>query len=421
MRLDGSAKRLRIYIGESDQWRGRPLYMALLETLKKEGLAGATVLRGVAGFGAHSRIHTASIEVLSGDLPFVVEVVDVGEVIDRALTIVGPMVREGLITLDEVQVIKYTHRYLNPLPGDRFVREVMTREVLSVNLRTSLAELASLLIDREIKAVPVVDQERRVLGIVSDGDILERGNGAVRIGLMERLDEATLAAQLTALRRSGKTAADVMTREVILTRDDASLAHATQLMVEHGLKRLPVVDKERRLCGMLSRVDVLRTVAEPKAGKPGTRPLASSGHTVGDVMDTNVPTVKADADLVEIVTLLVGAEIKRVAVLDEAGQVIGVITDGDVIARVRPEVRSGLLAALSGRAAAPASSEVALDLMSRNVLKGPRETPIPEAIRQMLEQKRKRFYVVDGDGRLLGGVDRPTLLRAVAGAVQSGA
>jgi CBS domain-containing protein len=416
MRLDGCSKRLRIYIGESDQWRGRPLYMALLEMLKKEGVAGATVLRGAAGFGAHSRIHTASIEVLSGDLPFVVEVVDAGEVIDRALTIVGPMVREGLITLDEVQVIKYTHRYLNPLPGDRFVREIMTREVVSVNLGTSLAELASLLIDRGIKAVPVVDQERRVLGIVSDGDILERGNGGVRIGLMERLDEATLAAQLTALRRSGKTAADVMTREVILTRDDASLAHATQLMVGHGLKRLPVVDKDRRLCGILSRVDVLRTVAEPITGKPGTRPLTSGGHTVGDVMDTNVPTVRADADLVEIVTLLVGAEIKRVAVLDGAGQVIGVITDGDVIARVRPEVRSGLLAALSGRAAAPASSEVALDLMSRNVLKGPRETPIPKAIRQMVEQKRKRFYVVDGDGRLLGGVDRPTLLRAVAGA-----
>lgn len=419
MRIDGPARRLRIYIGESDQWRGRPLYLALLEAFKKEGLAGATVLRGVAGFGAHSRIHTASIEVLSGDLPFVVEVVDAIDAIDRALAVAGPMVREGLITLDDVQVVKYTHRHLNPLPGDRLVRDVMTRDVVSVKADTTLAELVNLLIDKEIKAVPVVDRERRVLGIVSDGDILERGNGQARLGVMERLDEATLAAQLADLRQSGKTAADIMTRDVIVTREDASLAHATHLMVQHDLKRMPIVDKDRRLTGMLSRVDILRTVAEPKTGKPSTRPLAVSGHTVGDVMDPDIPTVKADADLVEIINLLVGTEIKRVAVLDDAGRAIGVITDGDLIARVRPEVRSRLLAALSGHGTAPASREVAQDLMSRSVLKGPRETPIPEAIRQMLEQKRKRFFVVDGEGRLLGGVDRQTLLHAIAGVAQA--
>ena len=129
MRLDGPARRLKIYVGESDQWRGRPLYLALLEALKKEGLAGATVVRGVAGFGAHSRIHTAALEALSGDLPLVVEVIDTREKIEHALAIVGPMVNEGLITLDDTHVITYTHRYLNPLPGDRLVREVMSRDV----------------------------------------------------------------------------------------------------------------------------------------------------------------------------------------------------------------------------------------------------------------------------------------------------
>jgi len=77
--LGRRAKRLRIYFGESDQWRGRPLYLALLDALKKQGLAGATVVRGVAGFGAHSRIHTASILRLSEDLPVVIEIVDTDE------------------------------------------------------------------------------------------------------------------------------------------------------------------------------------------------------------------------------------------------------------------------------------------------------------------------------------------------------
>jgi CBS domain-containing protein len=132
-------------------------------------------------------------------------------------------------------------------------------------------------------------------------------------------------------------------------------------------------------------------------------------------MDPTIPAVKADADLVEIAGLLVGADIKRVAVLDEAGRVIGVITDGDLIARVRPEARGGWLAALAGRGAAPASGEVAHDVMSRTVLMGLPDTPIADAVQQMLSQKRKRFYVVDAEGRLLGGVDRQTLLRAIAG------
>lgn len=418
MRLDGPARRLKIYVGESDQWRGRPLYLALLEALKKEGLAGATVVRGVAGFGAHSRIHTAALEALSGDLPLLVEVIDTREKIEHALAIVGPMVNEGLITLDDTHVITYTHRYLNPLPGDRLVREVMSRDVVSVNSATPLAELVSLLVDREFKALPVIDGERRVLGIISDGDILHRGDGPVRLGVMERLDEASLAAQLAALRQSGKTAADVMTRDVILARGDMSLAHATRLMVQHGLKRLPVVDAERRLSGMLSRLDVLRTVAPERAGASSVKSAAARGRTVGEVMDANVPTVKADADLAEIVELLVGAELKRVAVLDDAGRVVGVITDGDLIARVRPEARSGLLAALMGRGVAPDAGEAAGSLMSSNVLKGLPDTSIADAIQLMIAGKRKRFYVVDAEGRLLGAVDRQTLLRSIAGVGQ---
>ena len=74
--IQQKAQRLVIFIGEADHWRGKPLYAALLDTLKAGGLAGATVTRGVAGFGAHSRIHTASIVRLSEDLPLRIEVID---------------------------------------------------------------------------------------------------------------------------------------------------------------------------------------------------------------------------------------------------------------------------------------------------------------------------------------------------------
>ncbi len=109
MKIEGEAKRLRIYIGESDQSHGKPLASAIVERCRKEGLAGATVLRGIEGFGANSRIHTTHILDLSTDLPIVVEIVDKPERIAQILPVLDEMVTEGLITQEDVHIIKYTH------------------------------------------------------------------------------------------------------------------------------------------------------------------------------------------------------------------------------------------------------------------------------------------------------------------------
>ena len=110
MQICGPGKRLRIYISDGDQWQGHALYLTLLDVLRREGLAGATVTRGLAGFGAHSRVHLATIETLAAELPLIIEVVDQPERVDHALALINPMVTEGLITLEDVQIVKYTHR-----------------------------------------------------------------------------------------------------------------------------------------------------------------------------------------------------------------------------------------------------------------------------------------------------------------------
>lgn len=112
--LDGEQTLLRIFIGESDTWQHRPLATALLERLRREGCAGATVLHGTAGFGAHSVVHTAQILRLSQDLPVVIEVVDTPERVERLIPILDEMVGEGLVTLEKVRVLKYASR---PAPG----------------------------------------------------------------------------------------------------------------------------------------------------------------------------------------------------------------------------------------------------------------------------------------------------------------
>lgn len=98
---------LRIFIGESDKWQGRPLYEAIVLLARELHLAGATVLRGPMGFGANSRLHTTKVLRLSEDLPMIVEIVDSKEKIDELMPHIDQMVREGLVTLERVQIITY--------------------------------------------------------------------------------------------------------------------------------------------------------------------------------------------------------------------------------------------------------------------------------------------------------------------------
>ena len=107
MRLEGEGYLLRIYLGEQDKWRHQPLYEAIVLKAREMGLAGATVLRGPMGFGAHSHLHMAKILRLSEDLPVLIEIVDKEDKINAFLPELDKMMGDGLITLEKVRVITY--------------------------------------------------------------------------------------------------------------------------------------------------------------------------------------------------------------------------------------------------------------------------------------------------------------------------
>lgn len=107
MKMDGEGQLVRIFVGEDDRWEGRPLYEAIVHKAREMGLAGATVLRGLEGFGASSRIHTTSILRLSQDLPLLIEIVDKAEQIEKFLPLLDDMVKEGMITIEKVRIIAY--------------------------------------------------------------------------------------------------------------------------------------------------------------------------------------------------------------------------------------------------------------------------------------------------------------------------
>jgi len=107
MMLPEEGRLLRIFVGESDRHGGLPLYEWIVRQARERGLAGATVLRGVEGFGAHSRLHTAKVLRLSEDLPIVVEIVDSKEKIEAFLPVIDASIPEGLATLEKVQIRLY--------------------------------------------------------------------------------------------------------------------------------------------------------------------------------------------------------------------------------------------------------------------------------------------------------------------------
>jgi PII-like signaling protein len=109
MKLEGRAKMLRVYVGEDDRWEGEPLYEAIVKRLRMMDIAGATVYRGIMGYGAQQRVHKSGFLGLSHDLPVMITVVDNEQKIRRAISALDEMVDEGMIVLSDVEVIKYTH------------------------------------------------------------------------------------------------------------------------------------------------------------------------------------------------------------------------------------------------------------------------------------------------------------------------
>jgi CBS-domain-containing membrane protein len=382
-------------------WHGLPLSRALLDLLHREGLAGATVFHGVAGFGAHSRIHTRAIVDLATDLPVVIEVVDRPDRLERVMPMLEEMVTEGLITEEEVTVRVYRHRELKPLTGRLLVSDVMTRDVTTVPPTASVAEVIEWLAGRLFCALPVVDEAGRVVGIITNDELIARGGLPARLRLLERPGEAIEA---TAAR---------------------SAAEALHLMVARDLKRLPVVDRDGRLVGMLSRVDLLRAADDGYSG------VVSEGETrrvrgtvVADVMRRDPATVPPDTPVPEVIDALLAAPTRRVLATDDQGRLLGIISDADLLARLEPAQRSGLLARLLGdgreRQAHRLSVMRAADVMNARVVTIGPDATLEAAIRRSLDSRRHLLPVVDATGRLAGLVSRAELLAALAPAPGDG-
>jgi CBS domain-containing protein len=420
----GKARRVRLYLSEGDRAGHRPAHTAVMELLRKEGAAGAACFRGIEGFGAGRDLHVAHLVDVDARLPMVIEWVDAPARVERILPAVRALVRGALVTIDETEIVGVPDQPVLPVPPALTAADAMTRAVEVVAASTPIAEVVRRMATTGRRALPVLEG-RSPIGIVTQGDLVTRAGVALRVDLLGTLGEPERASMLAGLDGLGHTAADVMTRGPVTIRETVPLHEAAELMARRRLKRLPVVDEEGRLSGILSRVDVIRAAVgrggaaaaatEPASGLSASAPLAA-------VMRRDVPVVSPDAPVSEVFQAIAATRLHRALVIDAGRRVLGVISDAELLERLAPPLRRGLLSALVnrlpfGRPEREAADRHAVarsaDELMAQVPQASADVPLRDAIGLVLPGAHKLLAVVDGEGRLVGAVDRADILRGL--------
>ena len=253
--------------------------------------------------------------------------------------------------------------------------------------------------------------------MISSADLVQRGGLGARLELLSAMSDPARQGFLGQIpsRRVG----EIMSKDPATVRTTDSVATATRLMADRKIKRLPVVDGDGRLAGILARSDVLRAV-----GETFPRDVAAAGEhpgalTVGELMRTEAPVVRGGADLAVLLDVVVSTRLNRAIVVDDDDRVIGVVTDADILKAVDPSASVGIVGALMRTAGRPPTVRItAREVIARPPVTVATDTPIAEGARVMTEKRFKILCVVDEDGRLLGIVDRADLLRAAGDALR---
>ena len=292
------------------------------------------------------------------------------------------------------------------------VKDVMTSRVVWVRKDAPYKEMAARLRENWVSAFPVLDDEGKVVGVVSEADLLTKealdggydGMPGMITGLLRRKEQG---------KARGITAADLMTHPAVTISPDAALESAARLMYKSKIKRLPVVDSDGRLTGIISRADVLSVFDRsdpPQLLSPeGTTAMKTS---VKEIMTTQVVAVKLGASFKEMAARLRENRISAFPVIDDDGKVIGVVSEADMLAKeVLDADHAGTITAmLQRREQDKADGLTARDLMTHPAVTVTPDDSVEQAARLMYTLRLKRLPVIDRSGGLVGIISRTDVL-----------
>lgn len=404
---------IRIYTNERAKFEGKELVPAIVAYVRSLKLAARCVVtRGIEGCYENGEVVTSRITDLSYDMPLIVEILIPSTESDMVVQKLESMVTDGIVSVASVEVTSF-RTPASLLPPHLLVRDIMTPHPIEARQDFPVRVAVDLLLDNQLKSLPIVDENGSVLGIVTQCDLMKRAGMPSRLGLLRLLpgDEAETWRESL----DGRAVADIMTKKPQVIQGDRKAAEAIHLMVRSRLKRLPVVDSSGKLIGIVSRIDVLKALA-PKNGassspEPGTA-IHDRPRFVRDVTLRDKLAIPATTKLREAIDLLAHDEAQRAAVVDDEGKLLGIITDSMLVDAI-DKASSGLFLVRSLRTRKAEMTKVG-DIMKRDIVSVSENSPIDEAIRFMIEKGLKRIPVVDAEGKFTGMIRRDSVLIALS-------
>lgn len=309
--------------------------------------------------------------------------------------------------------------WLPPLPalngdlGQRPVRAVMSAPPVAIHPETPLAELAALAVREGVRALPVVDAQQRLVGMVTDND-LRRAGMATNLTQLQQMTPTERAAALRG--QESEPAAAMMTAPAVSVLHTATLADAVRLLRGQALKRLPVTDQAGHLIGVITRSDILREVAyAPPGAAAQAGALLDTAARIEAITLEPTTTLAPDASVKDAVQAMRNSGQKRLVVADGARRPLGMLTERDLLTRLPAVHRAWVRALLRDEALPdePAALPLAGELMTTPVVTAQLADLAFAAVRVLIDNQLKRLVVVDEQGRCVGLVGRAGLLAAL--------
>ncbi len=410
---DESFQRVRIYLNDQDRLDNRALHLVILERLQQEGASGATALSGLAGFGPNHRNHPAGMPARQQN-PIVIEWIDRLERVERILPLIAELLPEALITREPIGIYRALMRGRTHFNDSRKAADVMRSDVFVAEAEMLLGPALNQMLAGGQHTLPVVDAQRRLIGVIADQELQRRAGIALPLRLLHLLDPAERSSFLAAA--AGRPLTEIMNRELRTVYASAAIPHALPTMIEWNYRQIPVIERSGEFQGLLGIQEVLAASLNNEATANEQVRDTEAPTPVRLIMQTSVPHIRADLTLATALENMLRSRRGFVAVLDDQGNLTGMLDDETAIARLQGDERQALLLAL--QQAQPeqdlpgAGYRVGDFVQPPAVVLAPTE-PINQATRHLLNHDLERLPVVDSDQRFLGIVARGALLRAL--------
>ena len=415
---------IEIFTDEAARYRGKPLYKAIVGFVKDLRItARCVVSKGIEAYYESGEWVTQDILAISYNMPLKIEILLPASELKGVSDALDEMIDSGICTVRNVDM-RFHKVCKRIIPKHIRVKNIMTANPKTVSATSPLNGVVKLLLSSIFTGIPVVDNDRRPVGVITQSDLIYKAKIPIKLSILPEKDRARLDEYL--LKLAPQKAEDIMTQPAITIDQDKMMTDAIAVMVEKKVKRLPVVDGKGNIVGVLSRMDIFHAITHefPDWNAFKDRNIALSyPQVVADIMRQDALTVTPDTSVEAVMNLININDLEVVAVISDSGQLLGLIFEHNLLTLFsyhEISLWNYLRDKLSGNKSGARfrdflkniRNKTAAEIMKTDLITILEKAGIDEAIALITNRKIKRLPVIDRNGVFKGLINRESLLRA---------